>query len=84
LIASFEIELEQLLNGDERQGGGDFHKADRLLFDDLKLSSKQLRSSIFTGEEEVFAFRRAISRLVEMQGIRWIGSDIADKIKKIE
>jgi predicted ATPase len=29
-------------------------------------------SPIFTGEEEKFAFRRAISRLIEMQGEEWM------------
>lgn len=33
--------------------------------DDLGL--KQAEGSIFTGEDEVFAFRRAVSRLTEMQ-----------------
>lgn len=29
-------------------------------------------SPIFTGEEERFAFKRAISRLIEMQGEEWM------------
>jgi protein AFG1 len=30
-----------------------------------------VHSSMFTGEEEVFAFKRCISRLTEMGGERW-------------
>ncbi|KAJ3093568.1 hypothetical protein HK100_006544 [Physocladia obscura] len=46
--------------------------AERLLMDDLKLQhNEHLTSSIFTGAEEAFAFQRAVSRLVEMQGENW-------------
>lgn len=33
----------------------------------LKLNSEDAKASIFTGEEEQFAFDRTISRLSEMQ-----------------
>eukprot|EP00127_Corallochytrium_limacisporum_P005933 Clim_evm10s215 gene=Clim_evmTU10s215 len=40
----------------------------RLLMDDLKLNEENAsKASIFTGEDEVFAFQRCVSRLVEMQ-----------------
>ncbi|XP_012269193.2 putative ATPase N2B [Athalia rosae] len=41
----------------------------RMLMDDLKISigSEDHKSSIFTGEEELFAFDRTVSRLSEMQ-----------------
>ncbi|XP_030558446.1 putative ATPase N2B isoform X1 [Drosophila novamexicana] len=39
--------------------------SDRALMDDLKLNENS--SSVFTGEEELFAFERTISRLHEMQ-----------------
>ena len=32
-----------------------------------------VRDSLFTGEDEVFAFRRALSRLTEMQSAEWLG-----------
>jgi len=32
-----------------------------------------VRDSLFTGEDEIFAFRRALSRLTEMQSIEWLG-----------
>ncbi|KAF6112583.1 AFG1 like ATPase [Phyllostomus discolor] len=40
----------------------------RILMDDLGLSQSTAEGlSMFTGEEEVFAFQRTISRLTEMQ-----------------
>ncbi|RUS85860.1 hypothetical protein EGW08_006344 [Elysia chlorotica] len=44
-------------------------EANMMLMDDLGISAKShlANSSIFTGEEELFAFERVISRLTEMQ-----------------
>ncbi|KAJ1929104.1 ATPase [Tieghemiomyces parasiticus] len=42
------------------------------LMDDLGLNHEELSSPIFTGEEETFAFQRAVSRLVEMQSKLWV------------
>ncbi|XP_053446826.1 AFG1-like ATPase [Nycticebus coucang] len=39
----------------------------RILMDDLGLSQDSAGLSLFTGEEEIFAFQRTISRLTEMQ-----------------
>lgn len=39
----------------------------RVLMDDLKIEEKDLNANIFTGEEEIFAFDRTLSRLSEMQ-----------------
>lgn len=39
----------------------------RMLMDDLKMGESDLKANIFTGEEEIFAFDRTISRLSEMQ-----------------
>ncbi|KAJ1339315.1 hypothetical protein BSLG_006082 [Batrachochytrium salamandrivorans] len=55
----------------------------RLLMDDLKLSTEQATSSLFTGAEEVFAFQRAISRLTEMQTHGWVGDDLAHALEKV-
>lgn len=53
---------EQNLDGSMRQ-----------LMDDLGLDMKSLKeSSIFTGDEEKFAFARALSRLSEMSSTMWI------------
>ncbi len=45
----------------------------RSLMDDLGMNMKMLKSSsIFTGDEESFAFARALSRLSEMSSQEWI------------
>ncbi|KAI9345531.1 AFG1-like ATPase-domain-containing protein [Obelidium mucronatum] len=74
---SSEVEASLLLVGDSDATNLDKKKereltpAERLLMDDLKITADQLTSSIFTGAEESFAFQRAVSRLVEMQGANW-------------
>lgn len=53
--------------------GADLDGAMRSLMDDLGLSMKMLKdSSIFSGDEERFAFARALSRLSEMGSVMWI------------
>ncbi|WEW59357.1 ATPase [Emydomyces testavorans] len=45
----------------------------RMLMDDLGLSMSELKSSsIFSGDEERFAFARALSRLAEMESREWV------------
>ncbi|KAG0130128.1 AFG1-like ATPase-domain-containing protein [Tuber indicum] len=45
----------------------------RSLMDDLGLDMKMLKnSSIFSGDEERFAFTRALSRLSEMGSVQWV------------
>lgn len=45
----------------------------RNLMDDLGLNMQMLKeSSIFSGDEERFAFARALSRLSEMGGREWV------------
>lgn len=45
----------------------------RSLMDDLGMNMKMLKSSsIFTGDEERFAFARALSRLSEMASQEWV------------
>lgn len=39
----------------------------RMLMDDLKMGETDLTANIFSGEEEIFAFDRTLSRLTEMQ-----------------
>uniref|UniRef100_A0A3Q4HW62 AFG1 like ATPase b n=1 Tax=Neolamprologus brichardi TaxID=32507 RepID=A0A3Q4HW62_NEOBR len=46
--------------------GGDDER-DRQLLDELGLSEAAERLTLFTAEEEIFAFQRTISRLMEMQ-----------------
>ncbi|KAF8476847.1 AFG1-like ATPase-domain-containing protein [Kalaharituber pfeilii] len=53
--------------------GGELESSYRSLMDDLGLDMKSLKnSSIFTGDEEKFAFERALSRLSEMQSLEWV------------
>ncbi|XP_022089927.1 AFG1-like ATPase isoform X2 [Acanthaster planci] len=67
LVCSAETEPEDLfVTGHMTQ-----HDLDdrRMLMDDLniKMDASSISASIFTGEEELFAFERTISRLTEMQ-----------------
>ena len=39
----------------------------RMLMDDLKIGKEDATANIFTGDEEIFAFDRTLSRLTEMQ-----------------
>jgi hypothetical protein len=56
--------------GDEHHAVSDVMMA---LMDDLGMNMSMLKSSnIFTGDEERFAFARALSRLVEMGSKQWV------------
>eukprot|EP01135_Chromosphaera_perkinsii_P009253 Nk52_evm5s1705 gene=Nk52_evmTU5s1705 len=56
--------------------------ASRQLMDDLGLTAHTATSSIFTGEDEVFAFERLLSRLQEMQSEDyWEEADERKKFK---
>jgi hypothetical protein len=45
----------------------------RSLMDDLGMNMNMLKgSSIFSGDEEAFAFARALSRLSEMGSVEWV------------
>ncbi|ORY50718.1 AFG1-like ATPase [Rhizoclosmatium globosum] len=80
---SSEVEAGLLLVGDKDEAGKldkkaerELTAAERQLMDDLKITVDHLTSSIFTGSEEAFAFQRAVSRLVEMQGKGWGDKEI--------
>ena len=54
-------------------GGENLDDAMRALMDDLGLNMTMLKnSSIFSGDEERFAFARALSRLSEMGSQEWV------------
>ncbi|TPX33071.1 hypothetical protein SmJEL517_g03918 [Synchytrium microbalum] len=55
----------------------------RQTMDDLKLTPEQMSSPIFSGSEEVFAFQRALSRLMEMQSVQWIGHDLKEVLTEV-
>ena len=53
--------------------GADVNDAMRSLMDDLGMNMSMLKnSSIFSGDEEAFAFARALSRLSEMGSQEWV------------
>ncbi|GJN87776.1 hypothetical protein Rhopal_000731-T1 [Rhodotorula paludigena] len=57
------------------QGPGEISAHQRAMMDDLGLSADIVgASSIFTGDEEVFAFARAVSRITEMGSVQWARS----------
>jgi protein AFG1 len=58
---------------EHRQEGGDVDDVMRMMMDDLGLSMGVMKqSSMFSGDEERFAFARALSRLSEMGSQEWI------------
>jgi len=73
-------ELDDAMTQAQKQGdvpeGGEHHDVSdvmRSLMDDLGMNMNMLKnSSIFTGDEERFAFARALSRLVEMGSKEWV------------
>lgn len=67
------------------QPSSDLSSEMRQLMDDLGLSVSAIKStSIFSGDEERFAFARALSRLAEMGSKQWVergmgvGMNVAD------
>ncbi|KAI9044252.1 AFG1 family ATPase [Aspergillus affinis] len=65
-----ETEMKDSL---DESDGSDLSDAMRMMMDDLGLSMQALKStSIFSGDEERFAFARALSRLSEMGSKEWI------------
>ncbi|XP_019393408.1 PREDICTED: lactation elevated protein 1 isoform X1 [Crocodylus porosus] len=65
MICSASMPLQSLFLQEYHDGG---LEESRVLMDDLGLSQDSAEGlSMFTGEEEIFAFQRTISRLTEMQ-----------------
>uniref|UniRef100_T1GVJ3 ATPase N2B n=1 Tax=Megaselia scalaris TaxID=36166 RepID=T1GVJ3_MEGSC len=67
VVISADLELDNLFSNSG--GNSDISDEHRMLMDDLKIEhgSNEAKTSVFTGEEEVFAFDRTMSRLFEMQ-----------------
>ncbi|TKA31322.1 hypothetical protein B0A50_02167 [Salinomyces thailandicus] len=76
------------------QEGEELSDAMRMMMDDLGMNMSMLKkSSMFTGDEEAFAFARALSRLTEMGSQEWVergmgletsgGKKEADDFKKV-
>jgi hypothetical protein len=64
---------KQKREGTDKDEHTDVNDAMRNLMDDLGMDMKTLKnSSIFSGDEEKFAFARALSRLAEMGSTIWV------------
>ncbi|PWW74353.1 AFG1-like ATPase [Tuber magnatum] len=80
LVLTTAVPLSQLfvsateIDAAKEEGEGhDLDASMRSLMDDLGLNMGALKnSSIFSGDEERFAFARALSRLSEMGSVRWV------------
>ncbi|KAF9238772.1 AFG1-like ATPase [Melanogaster broomeanus] len=74
LFISSEVPIYQVFS-DEGSSKGEISDHMRSVMDDLGLPPEVVgASSMFTGEEEVFAFARACSRLVQMGSQEWAES----------
>ena len=72
LFASSEVPIFQVFSDDPDAKSDHASDHVRSVMDDLGLSDQQIgHTSIFSGEEEVFAFARACSRLVQMGTKEW-------------
>lgn len=73
LPASASPDSSPTAEASDTPDNADLPDAMRSLMDDLGLSMSALKaSSIFSGDEERFAFARAISRLSEMGSREWV------------
>jgi len=71
LFVTSEVPIYQVFS-DEGDTSKDISNHQRSIMDDLGLSASTVgSSSMFTGEEEVFAFARCCSRLVQMGSKEW-------------
>lgn len=71
LVASAESNFVDIFNASE---GGDVDDGMRMMMDDLNVTD--IESPLFSGQEEAFAFQRALSRLFQMQSKEWVNKDI--------
>ncbi|TDL29857.1 AFG1-like ATPase [Rickenella mellea] len=75
LLTSSEVPIFQVFSDDPDKGEVQISDHMRSVMDDLGLSNMAVgSSSMFTGEEEIFAFARACSRLVQMGSKEWAES----------
>ena len=90
LVLTSEVPLKHLFSHGEEggDGAGDVPELDasmRSLMDDLGMDMDALRnSSIFTGDEERFAFARALSRLSEMGSVQWVEQPVETSETTVE
>ncbi|KAI0776227.1 AFG1-like ATPase [Trametes elegans] len=72
LFISSEVPIYQIFSDDPNAKSDDISDHMRSVMDDLGLSSDMVgTSSMFSGDEELFAFARCCSRLVQMGSKEW-------------
>lgn len=72
LFVSSEVPIFQIFSDDGKSAKGQLSDHMRSVMDDLGLPPEIVgASAMFTGEEEIFAFARACSRLVQMGSKEW-------------
>ncbi|KAG0709893.1 AFG1-like ATPase-domain-containing protein [Suillus ampliporus] len=75
IFISSEVPIYQIFSDESASSGKGISDHMRSVMDDLGLSPEAVgSSSMFTGDEEVFAFARACSRLVQMGSKEWAES----------
>ncbi|KAI9470950.1 MAG: AFG1-like ATPase-domain-containing protein [Benjaminiella poitrasii] len=72
LVASAENNIMDIFNADEGKEG--LEDEMRVMRDALDVSD--ISSPLFTGQEEAFAFQRALSRLIQMQSTEWVRDEL--------
>ncbi|KAI8978025.1 AFG1-like ATPase-domain-containing protein [Pilobolus umbonatus] len=75
LIASAENNIMNIFNADE--GREEMEEQMRAMRDSLDVSD--VSSPLFSGQEEAFAFQRALSRLIQMQSKEWVRDELKNK-----
>ncbi|KAK4883656.1 hypothetical protein RN001_006975, partial [Aquatica leii] len=65
IVLSTEVPIKQLFSAEKLETDDE----SRVLMDDLQIDKNhtEASASIFTGDEEIFAFDRTLSRLTEME-----------------
>ncbi|RAH82905.1 ATPase [Aspergillus japonicus CBS 114.51] len=76
-----ESDVRTTLSDQSGDDHSDLSDAMRMMMDDLGLSMQALKTtSIFSGDEERFAFARALSRLAEMGSKQWVERGLASSV----
>lgn len=71
VVVSADVPINELFAANVAKGDG-ITDEQRMLMDDLKIDTKDAATAnVFTGEEELFAFDRTLSRLNEMQTLEY-------------
>jgi protein AFG1 len=73
VVVSADVPIKELFLSQKPDTG--ISDENRMLMDDLKIEKDDATASIFTGDEEIFAFDRTISRLTQMQSEEYWNKD---------